>query len=51
VDGELWSARRTDGNELPHRGGVSVVARDGMTLIVEPLEQDGLPQANESKES
>ena len=51
VDGELWSARRTDGNELPNRGSVSVVARDGMTLIVEPLEQDGLTQANESKES
>ncbi len=51
VDGELWSARRTDGNELPNRGSVRVVARDGMTLIVEPLEQDGLTQANESKES
>jgi len=51
VDGELWSARRTDRNELPNRGSVRVVARDGMTLIVEPLEQDGLTQANESKES
>jgi len=51
VDGELWSARRTDRNELPNRGSVRVVARDGMTLIVEPLEQDGLTQANESEES
>jgi membrane-bound serine protease (ClpP class) len=51
VDGELWSARRTDGNELPNGGSVRVVGRDGMTLNVEPLEQDGLTQANESKES
>ncbi|CAN5251500.1 nodulation protein NfeD [soil metagenome] len=51
VDGELWSARRTDGNELPNRGSVRVVGRDGMTLTVEPLEQDGLTQSNESKES
>ncbi len=51
VDGELWSARRTDGNELLNGGSVRVVGRDGMTLNVEPLEQDGLTQANESKES
>ena len=41
VDGELWSARRTDRNELPNRGSVRVVARDGMTLIVEPLDGAG----------
>ena len=38
VDGELWSARRTDGEELIDRSQVRVVGRDGMTLIVEPAD-------------
>ena len=51
VEGELWSARRADGGGLPHGGGVRVVARDGMTLIVEPLAGAGPAPTNEVKES
>jgi len=51
VEGELWSARRADGDELPNRASVRVVGREGMTLIVEPLEDDGSTQANQVKES
>jgi len=51
VEGELWSARRADGDELPNGGSVRVVGREGMTLIVEPLEDDGPTQANQVKES
>ncbi|MFN2419311.1 MAG: NfeD family protein, partial [Candidatus Limnocylindria bacterium] len=51
VEGELWSARRADGQELPNGGRVRVVGRDGMTLIVEPLEGAGPAQTSESKES
>lgn len=39
VEGELWAARRRDGSELPPTGTVRVVGRDGMTLIVEPLDE------------
>lgn len=51
VEGELWGARPTEGTELPAAGGVRVVGRDGMTLIVEPLEGAREAQANETKES
>ena len=51
VGGELWRARREDGEELPHGGSVRVVGRDGMTLIVEPLEGAGPAPTNELKES
>ncbi|MEO7295840.1 MAG: nodulation protein NfeD [Candidatus Limnocylindria bacterium] len=51
VEGELWSARRADGDELPNGGSMRVVGREGMTLIVEPLEDDGPTQANQVKES
>ncbi|MGH2381052.1 MAG: NfeD family protein [Candidatus Limnocylindria bacterium] len=51
VEGELWRARREDGEELPQGGSVRVVGRDGMTLIVEPLEGAGPAEANELKES
>lgn len=48
VEGELWSARRADGEELPAGGAVRVVGRDGMTLIVEPLEEAGSTQPDET---
>ena len=51
VEGELWSARRADGEDLPNGGDVRVIGREGMTLIVEPLEGDGPTQANQVKES
>ncbi|MGQ0608628.1 MAG: NfeD family protein [Chloroflexota bacterium] len=51
VGGELWRARRENGEELPHGGSVRVVGRDGMTLIVEPLEGAGPAPTNEMKES
>lgn len=38
VEGELWAARAADGSALPASGSVRVTAREGMTLIVEPLE-------------
>jgi membrane-bound serine protease (ClpP class) len=48
VEGELWSVRRTDGEELPSGGAVRVVGRKGMSLIVEPLERAGPAQPDET---
>ncbi len=41
VEGELWSARAVDGSQLPAEGNVRVMGREGMTLIVEPLDGAG----------
>jgi membrane-bound serine protease (ClpP class) len=54
VEGELWSVRTRDGTQVAAGDPVRILAREGMTLIVEPLEradetQDN--QTNESKES
>lgn len=38
VEGELWSARAVEGSELPADGSVRVIGREGMILIVEPLD-------------
>lgn len=51
VEGELWSARDAHGNELPASGSVTVIERDGMTLIVEPIPEGGTAQPYERKES
>jgi membrane-bound serine protease (ClpP class) len=51
VDGELWRARPVEGSTLPEAGSVRVTGRDGMTLIVEPLNGAGEAQTNASKES
>lgn len=51
LEGELWGARAKEGTELPSAGGVRVVGRDGMTLIVEPLDGASEAHANESKEA
>ncbi len=39
--GEEWSARTTDGAVVPSGATVRVVGQDGLTLIVEPVEQAG----------
>jgi len=41
VEGELWSARAREGSQLPADGNVRVMGREGMTLIVEPLDGAG----------
>ena len=41
VEGELWSARAREGSQLPADGNVRVIGREGMTLIVEPLDGAG----------
>jgi len=51
IDGELWSARPADGAELPREGRVRVVGRDGMTLIVEPVDAAAPSETSEPKES
>jgi len=51
VDGELWTARATQGATLPETGRVRIIGREGMTLIVEPLDGAGEASAIESKES
>jgi membrane-bound serine protease (ClpP class) len=51
VEGELWAARPAEGSQLPTAGAVRVVGRDGMTLIVEPLEGASEAQDNGTKES
>jgi membrane protein implicated in regulation of membrane protease activity len=51
IDGELWGARPTEGTELPDEGRVRVVGRDGMTLIVEPVDATAPSETSEPKES
>jgi membrane protein implicated in regulation of membrane protease activity len=51
VEGELWSARAAEGATLPGTGRVRIIGREGMTLIVEPLDGAGEASAIESKES
>ena len=51
VEGELWSARPTDGDPSALGDRVRIVGRQGMTLIVEPLERADETPTNESKES
>ena len=51
IDGELWSARPAGGGALPGNGRVLVVGRDGMTLIVEPVEAAAPPETSTPKES
>lgn len=51
IDGELWSARPGEGRELPHEGRVRVVGREGMTLIVEPVNAAAPSETSEPKES
>jgi membrane protein implicated in regulation of membrane protease activity len=51
IDGELWSARPVDGAELPSEGRVRVVGREGMTLIVEPVDAAAPSETSEPKES
>jgi membrane-bound serine protease (ClpP class) len=51
VEGELWSARPAQGATLPESGQVRITGREGMTLIVEPLDGAGEASAIESKES
>ena len=51
IDGELWSARPAEGSELPGVGSVRVVGRDGMTLIVEPVDPAAPSETSEPKES
>lgn len=41
VEGELWSARAREGSQLPADGNVRIIGREGMTLIVEPLDGAG----------
>jgi membrane-bound serine protease (ClpP class) len=50
VEGELWAARTVAGTPLPSTGAVRVVARDQMTLIVEPLDGAGSAPTDETKE-
>ena len=51
VEGELWSVRPRGGASVAPGDPVRVVAREGMTLIVEPLDRaDGTPNT-ELKES
>ena len=51
IDGELWSARSAEGAELPREGRVRVVGREGMTLIVEPVDAAAPSETSEPKES
>jgi membrane-bound serine protease (ClpP class) len=51
VEGELWSVRTADGATLQPGDRVRVTGREGMTLIVEPLDRAETTQPNESKES
>ncbi|HUF06248.1 MAG TPA: nodulation protein NfeD [Candidatus Binatia bacterium] len=50
VEGELWAARTAAGTPLPSTGVVRVVAREQMTLIVEPLDGAGSAPTDETKE-
>ena len=49
VEGELWAARSQEGRALPDEGPVRVVGREGMTLIVEPLERAADPEPNDKE--
>jgi membrane-bound serine protease (ClpP class) len=49
VEGELWSATSADGEPLRDGDEVRITRRDGMTLIVEPLDGAGATQANEEE--
>ena len=50
VEGELWEARSESGELTPGQRA-RVIARKGMTLIVEPLDEAAAEQATETKES
>jgi membrane-bound serine protease (ClpP class) len=51
VEGELWSARPTEGASVAAGDRVRVVGRERMTLIVEPLPDADETQPDEDKES
>lgn len=52
VEGELWAVRPNRGSELPPPGEpVRVVGRDGMTLVIEPLDGADTEETSTSKES
>ncbi|HVM25644.1 MAG TPA: nodulation protein NfeD [Candidatus Limnocylindrales bacterium] len=51
VEGELWSVRPREGGTLEAGDRVRIVGREGMTLIVEPLEGADETPTTESKES
>lgn len=51
VEGELWSVRPIEGTSVTTGDRVRVVRREGMTLIVEPLDAASETSDNESKES
>jgi membrane-bound serine protease (ClpP class) len=51
VEGELWGVRTEDGATLQPGERVRVTGREGMTLIVEPLDRADATPPNESKES
>ncbi|HUH17388.1 MAG TPA: nodulation protein NfeD [Methylomirabilota bacterium] len=50
VEGELWEARSVSGEPTPGKRA-RVIAREGMTLIVEPLDEAAAEQPSETKES
>ncbi len=47
INGEDWTAKTADGRRLERGVKVRVVDRDGLTLVVEPIEEPG-PAASES---
>jgi membrane-bound serine protease (ClpP class) len=51
VDGELWGVRPVEGTSVTSGDPVRVVRREGMTLIVEPLDAASETADNVSKES
>jgi membrane-bound serine protease (ClpP class) len=51
VEGELWSARPAEGASVQHGDRVRVRRREGMTLIVEPLDEADETPGPASKES
>lgn len=50
VEGELWEARSVGGEPTPG-ARARVTGREGMTLIVEPLDEAAAEQPSETKES
>lgn len=51
IEGELWSARPAEGASVAEGDRVRVVGREGMTLIVEPLDAADQTSDNTDKES